>query len=131
MCVVHSSGNNWQGPIFHIPSHWLFQFNNNKHVLGCFIPSGFIPIVHRAWWPNRCIWSLVHTRVEQMTYNIDTCHFLDWWSALIVCIKGWLAQCRDNVTKWDIESWCQQPAFSLGKTYTLPCVCTVTTQHPS
>ena len=55
--------------------------------------------------------SSVPCGVKRMTYKTDTCHFLAWRSALIGLGKDWLAQCQDNVTKWDIGSWCQWPDF--------------------
>ena len=41
-----------------------------------------------------------------MTYKIDTCRFLARCSALLGRGINWLAQCQDNVTEWDIMSWC-------------------------
>ena len=35
-----------------------------------------------------------------------SCRFLAWCRALIRQDKNWLVQCRDNVTEWDIGSWC-------------------------
>ena len=40
----------------------------------------------------------VPCRVKQMTYKIDTCHFIAWRSVFI--------SKRGNVTEWDIGSWC-------------------------
>ena len=48
-----------------------------------------------------------------MTYTIYT----DQYFVLIRQDKDWLTQCQDNVTKWDIGSWRQQPDFSLGQFY--------------
>ena len=42
-------------------------------------------------------------------FQIDTCHFLAWRSALLGWGKDWLAECQDTVTEWDIRSWCQWP----------------------
>ena len=44
--------------------------------------------------------SSVPFRVKPMTYQIDTCYFLAWCSALIGLGKDWLAQCWDNVIEW-------------------------------
>ena len=41
-----------------------------------------------------------------MTYKIDTYRFLAKCSALLGEDKDWLAQYQDNVTEWDIRSWC-------------------------
>ena len=45
-----------------------------------------------------------------MTYKIDTHHKLAWHLALLLLILGlgqdWLGQHKDNVTEWDISSWC-------------------------
>ena len=46
-------------------------------------------------------WVRTHSRVKQMTYKIDT-----WCSTLLREGKVWLDQCKDNVTEWDIRSWC-------------------------
>ena len=46
--------------------------------------------------------SLVPSAVKQITYKIDTCHFLAWDMALLGQCKDWFAQCQDNVTEWDI-----------------------------
>ena len=43
--------------------------------------------------------SLIPSRVRAMTYQIDTCRFLAWISALIGSRKDWLAQCQDNVAR--------------------------------
>ena len=47
-------------------------------------------------------------QVKSMTYQIDTCHFLAWRSALLEYDKDWFAQYRENVTEWDTESWALQ-----------------------
>ena len=58
------------------------------------------------------------SRVKSMTYTMDTCRHLAWRSVLIRYGKDWLAQCRDNVSEWDIESksrgW---PALLAGEQY--------------
>ena len=53
-----------------------------------------------------------HGRVKPMTYKICDCYFLARWSD-----KDWLAQCQDNVTKWDITSWCWRPGYRMGQHY--------------
>ena len=60
--------------------------------------------------------SSIPIRVKSMTYKIDTCHFLTWWSALLGYDEDWLAQLQDNVTEWDIWSWCSQPGLPVGAT---------------
>ena len=45
-------------------------------------------------------------RVKPMTYQIDACRFLASCSALLREGKDLLASCQDNVTEWDIRSWC-------------------------
>ena len=52
---------------------------------------------------------------QPMTYQIDTCCFLAWRSALIG--QDWLTQCQDNVTEYDIRSWCWWPDFIIGQHY--------------
>ena len=44
--------------------------------------------------------------VKSMTYQIDTCRFIALYSALLGDAKDWLVQCQENVTEWDIRSWC-------------------------
>ena len=61
--------------------------------------------------------SLNPDRVKPMTYTIYICCLLAWCSALLVYGKDWLAQCKDNVTQWDIGSWCCQPDFPVGQYY--------------
>ena len=53
------------------------------------------------------IGSSVPGGVKPMTYKIDTRCFMAWCSALIGQCEDWLAQGQDNVTEWDIRSWCQ------------------------
>ena len=31
--------------------------------------------------------------------------------------KDWLAGCQDNVTEWNIRSWCQRPSLPVGQYY--------------
>ena len=45
-------------------------------------------------------------RVRPLTYKIDTSQFLARCSALLEQGKDWVAQCQDNVTEWNIRSWC-------------------------
>ena len=52
-----------------------------------------------------------------MTYKIDACHFLASCLALLGQDKDWLGQCQDNVSEWDIKSWCYGPGFPLGQHY--------------
>ena len=63
-------------------------------------------------------------RVKQMTYKIDTCRYLaslvlnlTWCLALLGYGKDWLAQYHDNVTEWEIASWCWQPGVTVGQHY--------------
>ena len=49
---------------------------------------------------------IFHGRVKPMTYKIDTCRFQARCSGLLGYGKGWLVQCQDNVTEWDIRSLC-------------------------
>ena len=51
----------------------------------------------------REIGSSVHRLSQDNDLQIDTCLFLARRSALIGYDKDWLAQCQDNVTKWDIS----------------------------
>ena len=44
---------------------------------------------------------------QTMAYQIGTCRFLAWHSALIGKGKNWLTLCQDSVTEWDIKSQCQ------------------------
>ena len=55
------------------------------------------------------------SRVKPMTYKIDTCYYLAWYLALIVWDKDWLAQYQDNMTDWDIGSWCQPVDLTVGQ----------------
>ena len=43
-------------------------------------------------------------------FKIDTCHFQARPSTLLGQDKVWLVQYQDNVTEWDIKSWCWWPA---------------------
>ena len=56
-------------------------------------------------------------RVKQMSYQIYTCRLLAWRWALIGKDKDWLAQCQDNINKWDMTSPCCRPDFSGGQHY--------------
>ena len=67
--------------------------------------------------PLREIRNLIPGRVKRMMYKIDTRHFLVWSLALIGQGKDWLAQCDDNVTVWDIGSWCQWSDLPVGQHY--------------
>ena len=90
----------------------------------CAEPGRVVELVEhepRVWE----IRSLVPGWVKLMTYQIDTCRFLAWWSALIGYGKDWLAQCQDNVIEWDIRSWCWLPISQWGSTIKSSCVCIV------
>ena len=63
------------------------------------------------------IGSSIPSPVEPIAYQIDTCRFLAWCSALIGQGMDWLAQGQDNVTEWDIGSCCLQPHFPVGQYY--------------
>ena len=45
------------------------------------------------------------------------CCFLVLRSDLIGYGKHWLGQCPDNLTEWDIRSWCQRADFQMGQYY--------------
>ena len=47
-----------------------------------------------------------HGQVKTNDFKIDTGRFLARCSTLLEYGKDWLAQCQDNVTDWDIRSWC-------------------------
>ena len=51
-----------------------------------------------------------------MTYKIDACRFLARCLALLEQGKNWFYQCQD-VTEWDIRSWCWQLGFPVGQQY--------------
>ena len=55
-----------------------------------------------------------------MTYNVSTCRYLAWCSALLEYGIGWLAHYQDNVTECKIESWCWRPNLSVGQHYEVP-----------
>ena len=57
----------------------------------------------------------IRCRVKPVTYNVDTCHFLAWHSALIGYGKDWFAECQDKLTEWDHGSWCWQPDFPVAQ----------------
>ena len=61
------------------------------------------------------VWT--HGRVKPVTYKIDICRFLTWCLALLRYGKDWLAQCQDNMTEWDITSWCWWPSFPVEQHY--------------
>ena len=46
-----------------------------------------------------------------------TCRFLARCSTLLGWGMDWLAQCQDNVSEWDIRSWCWQPGLPVGWHY--------------
>ena len=52
-----------------------------------------------------------------MPYQIYTCHFLAWRSALIGYGKDWLAQFQNNVTGWDIRSLFRLPDVQMRQHY--------------
>ena len=81
--------------------------------------------------PRREMRSSIPSMVKQMTYKIDTCHILALHSILICYGKDWLVQCQDNVTGWDIGSWCWWPSFAMGQYYKVAMSSTVTSQYPS
>ena len=60
---------------------------------------------------------LLPVESNQWRYKIDTCLFLAWLSALLGHGKGQLARCQDNVTEWDIRSWCRWCNFPMGQHY--------------
>ena len=45
---------------------------------------------------------------HKMTYKIDTSRSLAWYSPLLGYGRDWLAQYHDNVTEWEIGSWCRR-----------------------
>ena len=47
-------------------------------------------------------------------FKIDTFRFLARHLTLLGQGKDWLALCQDNVTEWDIKSWCIWPGFPVG-----------------
>ena len=49
--------------------------------------------------------------------KIDTRRFLARRSALLGYEKDWLVQCQNNVTEWDIRSWCWQPGLPVFQHY--------------
>ena len=55
--------------------------------------------------------------VKPMTYKIDTCRFLVWYSALKGWGKDWLAQYQENVTEWDIGLLVLAAWFPVGQHY--------------
>ena len=55
--------------------------------------------------------------VKPMTYKIGICRSLALCSASIGRRKHRLAQCQDNMTEWDIESWYQWSVFPVGQHY--------------
>ena len=65
--------------------------------------------------PVRYIRSTNPCRVKPITHKSDTCHFLAQRSALLAQGNEWLAQCQDNVTGWDIGSWCCWSDFPMGQ----------------
>ena len=94
--------------------------------------SGF----SRSWDSSPQVQSLVQSNQH---LQIDTGCFLASRSALLGRGKGWLAQCKDNMTEWDIiltlSGISDHSAGSLvsqwGSTVTLPCVHTVISRCPS
>ena len=50
-----------------------------------------------------------HWSSQTNDLKIYTCCFLVRHSTLLGYGKNWLAQYQDNMTVWDIGSWCQQP----------------------
>ena len=54
-------------------------------------------------------------RVKPMAYKVYTCRYLTWCSALLGQGKDWLVQYQDNVTKCEINSWCQQLTLPVGQ----------------
>ena len=47
--------------------------------------------------------------------NMYTYHFRARHSTLLSYGKDWLAQCQDNVTKWDSRSWCWRLGLPVGQ----------------
>ena len=52
--------------------------------------------------------------IQTHDLNIDMCRFLARHSALLGYGKDWLAQCHENVTEWDIRTWCWGPGPPVG-----------------
>ena len=44
-------------------------------------------------------------------FKIDNYHFLAKHSTLLGYAKDWFVQAQENVTDWDIRTWCWWPAF--------------------
>ena len=57
------------------------------------------------------------SRVQQIPYQIDTCDYLAWYSALIGWGKDCLAQHQKSVTVRDIMSWCWHSGHPGGQHY--------------
>ena len=57
--------------------------------------------------------------------------YLSLSSKALSIIRIWLAQCEDNVTEWDIRSWCWPPDLPVGQHYEVATVCTVTSRYLS
>ena len=69
----------------------------------------------RAQASHEEVRSSIHDRVKPITYKIDTCCYLVWWSTLLGLQKNWLAQ--DNVSKCDIRLWWWRPDPPVGQHY--------------
>ena len=52
-----------------------------------------------------------------MTYKIYSCHHLVWYPALLGEGNDWLLEYEDDMTEWEIESWCQQAGVPVGQHY--------------
>ena len=66
----------------------------------------------------RKIGSSNSSRVKSMTYTIDNCRYAAWRLTYYIGQgQDWLAQCQNNVSVWDIRSWCWWPGFPVGQHY--------------
>ena len=77
-------------------------------------PDAVADSVERRY-PMQKIGGLSLNWFKPMAYKIDTCRYLAWHSALMECVKDWLAQCQENVPLWDIRSWWHWPGLLVGK----------------
>ena len=80
-------------------------------------PTGRGDVISSAWVSRAGDRVFKPMAYKPMTYKIDSFHFPVWCSALLEYGKDWLAQCQNNVTGWNIRTWCWQHDFPVRQHY--------------
>ena len=115
--------------VYHAPlSQWIMQpasLTTNSDTLlahhvtiDSFHEYAGYPFVESSYGlPVRKVGSSNPSRIKLMIYRIDNCNYLAWCSVLIGSDQNCLVQHQDNVTVWDIMSWCRRYGRPVGQHY--------------